>query len=67
MYMPAALLAGIGAVQPGQGLHAFHAAEFLINVHGAELWLVKAGLELVGNDHDLVRIRIKCLANFPAF
>ena len=59
--------AGIGSVQARQRLHALHAAERFIHVHGAQLRLVKAGLELVGHQHHLIVIGIKRLTHIAAF
>ena len=56
-----------GTVQARQGLHAVHALQLLVHVHGAELGLVKAGLKFVGNDHHLIIIAIKGFAHIAAF
>ena len=55
----AGVLAGIGAVQPGQRLHGLNAREPLVDVHAAEHRLVEAGLELVGHQQDLVVVGVE--------
>ena len=47
-------LTGVGAVQAREGLHGGDTGQFLVHVHGDEARLVEAGLELVGDDEDLV-------------
>ena len=42
-----------GAVEPRQGLHAVYAVQFFIDVHGAELGLIKAGLVFIGDDQNV--------------
>ena len=55
------ILTGEGAVQSGIGLHDFDIiAKRLVNVHSAELWLIKAGLELITYDHNAVLRLIEC-------
>jgi hypothetical protein len=44
---PALGFAGIGSIQPGQGLHAFNVRQFFIDVHSAEFGLIEAGLKFV--------------------
>jgi hypothetical protein len=60
------LLAGEGAVEPRQGLHAVHALQLLVHVHGAELGLVEAGLEFVGGDHHVVVVGVEGLGQVAA-
>jgi hypothetical protein len=55
------LLAGEQAVEPREGLHAVHALELLVHVHGAQLGLVEAGLELVGGDHHVEVVGVERL------
>ncbi|MNC18918.1 hypothetical protein D3C75_668390 [compost metagenome] len=59
--------AGIRSVQTRQRLDALHAAKRFIHIHGAELWLVKAGLKLIGNQHHLIVITIKRVAHIAPF
>ncbi|MNC44367.1 hypothetical protein D3C75_932700 [compost metagenome] len=47
------------AVQPRQGLHAVHALQLLVHVHGTQLGLIEAGLILVGRDHHVEVLGIK--------
>ena len=42
-----------GTVQARQGLHAVHALQLLVHIHGAQLGLIEAGLVLVGGDHHV--------------
>ena len=56
-----AVLVGVGAVQPGERLHGGETGQRLVDVHGVELWLVEAGLELLGHDHDLVLVGVEPL------
>ena len=49
----------VGAVEPRQRLHRGHAGELLVDVHRREQRLVEPGLELVGDQHDLVRLALE--------
>ena len=55
----------MGAVQAREGLHGGDARQSLVHVHAAEKRLVKARLELVGHQEDLILIRIERLAYIP--
>lgn len=48
------ILSGVGAVEPGEGLDGGHTRELFVHVHGHQLGLIEAGLELVGYDEHLV-------------
>ena len=53
------LLARAGAVQARERLHSLQAGELAVDIHGAELRLVEAGLVFLGDDQDLVLVRIR--------
>ncbi|EXI77065.1 MAG: hypothetical protein AW10_04045 [Candidatus Accumulibacter appositus] len=57
------VLAGMGAVETGEGLHSLDAGQSLIHVHAAEQGLVEAGLELVGDEEDLVLVAFEGFAD----
>ena len=42
------------AVESGEGLHGVEPLEGLVDEHRVEVGLVEAGLELLGDDEDLV-------------
>ena len=48
------VLAGMGAIQPRERLHGLNARQPPIDVHAAQQRLVEAGLELVGDQQDLI-------------
>ena len=50
------VLAGMGAVEPRQRLHGLDAGQPLVDVHAAQQRLVEAGLELVGDQQDLILV-----------
>ncbi|MEE8526764.1 MAG: hypothetical protein V3T72_22755 [Thermoanaerobaculia bacterium] len=54
-----AVLVGVGAVEPRQGLHRVDASELLVDVHGVEKRLIEAGLELLGDDQEAVGIGVE--------
>ncbi len=60
------VLAGVGAVEAGEGLHGLDARQPLIHVHAAEQRLVEAGLELVGDEQDLVLVALERFADVAA-
>ena len=47
------LLARIGAVEAAQRLHGLDVAQFLVNHHGMEQRLIKAGLVFLGDHEDV--------------
>lgn len=47
-------LAGVGAIEAREGLHGGNTGQFLVYVHSDEAGFVEAGLELVGDDEDLI-------------
>ena len=51
------VLAGVGAVEPRQGLHGLDAAQLAVHVHRAEQGLVEPGLKLVGDEEDGILLR----------
>ena len=57
------VLTRIAAVEAGEGLHRLDAIEAAIHIHAAEQRLVKAGLELVGHQQDLVAAALERLAD----
>ena len=59
------VLAARDAVQPREGLHRLDARDALVEVHRAELRLVEAGLELVGDDHYAVVVGVERRAKVP--
>ena len=56
----------IGTVQARQRLYTLHAAQLFIHIHGAQLGLVKTGLEFVSHQHYLVVVGIKRFTHIPA-
>ena len=60
------VLAGVGAVQAGEGLHGLDAGQPLVHVHAAEQRLVEAGLELVGDEQDLILVALEGFADVAA-
>ena len=48
------LLAGVGAVEPGQRLHRLDAGQPLVDVHGVQQRLIEAGLVLLGDQQHLI-------------
>ena len=50
------VLLRMGAVQTGERLHGFDAAESLIHIHGVQERFVVAGLKLVGADEEAIRV-----------
>ena len=59
-------LARKDAVEARQGLYTVDARQLLVHIHGAELGLVEAGLELVRDDHNLVFAGIEGIADIAA-
>ncbi|EXI77156.1 MAG: hypothetical protein AW10_03972 [Candidatus Accumulibacter appositus] len=57
------VLAGVGAVETGEGLHGLDAGQSLIHVHAAEQRLVEAGLKFVGDEEDLVLVAFEGFAD----
>ena len=60
------VLARVGAVEPGKGLHRRHAGEALVHVHRHQLGLVEAGLELVGDQQHVELVGVEGVADVPA-
>ena len=46
----------MGAIEPREGLHRLDAGQGLVDVHGVQQGLVVAGLVLVGDDQEAVRV-----------
>ncbi len=59
------LLARVGTVQPGQGLHGLDATQLAIDVHRAQQRLVEARLKLVRHQQDAELGRGEGLPNIP--
>lgn len=53
--------ARIDAVEARKRLHGMDAAQLLIHIHGMQQRLVKAGLELVGDDQETVLVALEGL------
>ena len=47
-------LGRMSSIEPREGLHRVHPAELLVDVHRVQERLIKAGLELVGDDQESV-------------
>ncbi len=54
-------LARRGAVQAGERLHAGHAAEFFIHIHGQQLQLIESRLEFAGDDQEAGVVRLEAI------
>jgi hypothetical protein len=52
-------------VEPRQGLHGLDAREPPVDVHAAEERLIEAGLELIGDQQDVVVGQLEGLADVP--
>ena len=60
------VLAGMRAVQAGERLHGLDAGEPLVDVHAAQQRLIEAGLELVGDEQDLILVALEGFADVAA-
>ena len=60
------VLAGVGAVQARERLHRLDAGQAFVHVHAAQQRLVEPGLELVGDQQDLVFLAFECFADVAA-
>jgi hypothetical protein len=51
----------ISPIHPGERLHRLDSRKPLIHLHSAKQWFIEAGLELVGDQQNLVLIRFEGL------